>query len=278
MEAFLARHPPFDSLHPDALHALAAGARECRFGPGAAILVEDGPPAPGLFVVLTGLVELLHEGETVQVLEPGECFGHPSLLTGMAPAYTVRARVQTTCALLDAVAARRAGNGSRRRLRRRHDAAAAGAPRAHGPRPARCRHYPGQRDHAPGGLLRCAVHAPRGGTAARGGWYGGVAGRARRRRARDRHRRRPSRWTGRARLGPGGTGEAGRSLAGTACARRAAGRRSRSRHACRRCRRVAVLDGERVWGSSRRPTSSVWTRAARSRYGTRSWVRPTRTG
>ena len=26
------------------------------------------------------------------MLEPGECFGHPSLLTGMAPAFTVRAR------------------------------------------------------------------------------------------------------------------------------------------------------------------------------------------
>jgi CBS domain-containing protein len=36
-------------------------------------------------------VELLHEGEVIDVLEPGEAFGHPSLLTGMAPAFTVRA-------------------------------------------------------------------------------------------------------------------------------------------------------------------------------------------
>jgi hypothetical protein len=28
----------------------------------------------------------------IQVLEPGECFGHPSLLTGLAPAFTVRTR------------------------------------------------------------------------------------------------------------------------------------------------------------------------------------------
>ena len=41
----------------------------------------------------------MHQGEAVQVLEPGECFGHPSLLTGMAPTFTVRAREPSTCAL-----------------------------------------------------------------------------------------------------------------------------------------------------------------------------------
>ena len=49
------------------------------------MLVEDGSPAAGLWVILTGSMELVHEGEPIQVLEPGECFGHPSLLTGMAP-------------------------------------------------------------------------------------------------------------------------------------------------------------------------------------------------
>ena len=51
-------------------------------------------------VVVTGSMDLLHEGEVIQVLEPGECFGHPSLLTGLAPAFTVRAREPTTCLLL----------------------------------------------------------------------------------------------------------------------------------------------------------------------------------
>ena len=61
-----------------------------RFAEGVNILVEDGEPARHLYVVSQGSVELLHEGELVDVLEPGECFGHPSLLTGMAPAFTVR--------------------------------------------------------------------------------------------------------------------------------------------------------------------------------------------
>jgi CBS domain-containing protein len=65
------------------------------------VLVEDGPPARHLYVVAEGSVELLHEDELVDVLEPGECFGHPSLLTGMAPAFTVRAHEPVvTCYLI----------------------------------------------------------------------------------------------------------------------------------------------------------------------------------
>ena len=52
-------------------------------------------------------MDIVHDGEPIQVLEPGECFGHPSLLTGMAPAFTVRAREPSTCALFGAEAGRR---------------------------------------------------------------------------------------------------------------------------------------------------------------------------
>jgi CBS domain-containing protein len=105
--AFLAAHQPFDSLDDGELAALAASG-ECReFAAGTAILVEDGPPAAVLYVVLSGAVELLHQGEAIHVLAPGECFGHPSLLTGMAPAFTARVREDCTCFLLAAGAARR---------------------------------------------------------------------------------------------------------------------------------------------------------------------------
>ena len=72
--------------------AALTDAQEREFGHGEPVLVEDGDPASGLWVILTGSMDLVHEGEVIQVLEPGECFGHPSLLTGMAPAFTVRAR------------------------------------------------------------------------------------------------------------------------------------------------------------------------------------------
>jgi CBS domain-containing protein len=108
LDTFLADHPPFAGLSTSTIAELARSADLHRFAAGAAILVEDGPPATGLWVLLDGAVELVHEGEAVDTLGPGECFGHPSLLTGLAPAFTVRAREDSECALLEAGAARRA--------------------------------------------------------------------------------------------------------------------------------------------------------------------------
>jgi CBS domain-containing protein len=107
LNTFLARHPPFDGLSPDELAELALGAQEQTFEGGQVVLVEDGPPSPGLWVILAGSLELVHEGEPVQVLEPGECFGQTSMLTGMAPTFTVRAREASRCALLSVQAGRR---------------------------------------------------------------------------------------------------------------------------------------------------------------------------
>jgi CBS domain-containing protein len=107
LDTFLAGHPPFDGVDPEELARLAAGASEHRQQPGEIVLVEDGEPALGLWVILTGSIDLVHQGEVIQVLEPGECFGHPSLLTGMSPAFTVRAREASTCALFGAAAGRR---------------------------------------------------------------------------------------------------------------------------------------------------------------------------
>jgi len=106
LDTFLSRYAPFDALDPGDLRALAAGAVERAYDTGEAVLVEDGLPTPGLWVTLTGSMDIVHDGEPIQVLEPGECFGHPSLLTGMAPAFTVRAREPSTCALFSADAGR----------------------------------------------------------------------------------------------------------------------------------------------------------------------------
>jgi CBS domain-containing protein len=107
LDTFLARHPPFDGIDQAWLSQLAKDAVERQQKPGEVVLVEDGPPTQGLWVIVTGSMDLLHRGEVIQVLEPGECFGHPSLLTGMAPAFTVRAREASTCALFGPEAGRR---------------------------------------------------------------------------------------------------------------------------------------------------------------------------
>src|ERR1700744_4553370 len=108
LDTFLAGHPPFDALAPEQLRELTAAAEVRDYEPGAVLLVEDGPPATSMGVVRSGSMDVVHSGEVIQVLEPGECFGHPSLLTGMPPAFTVRAREPSRCVLLAAEAARRA--------------------------------------------------------------------------------------------------------------------------------------------------------------------------
>jgi CBS domain-containing protein len=97
---FLGRFPPFDALEPDELTALGRSVRERVYEPGDVVLLEDGPPAEYLFVVRDGAVELVHQGQVVDLIGAGESFGHPSLLTGLAPAFTVRARERTTCCLI----------------------------------------------------------------------------------------------------------------------------------------------------------------------------------
>ena len=100
IQAFLVNHPPFDALEPAVLAAIAATATVATYAPGENALVEDAAPAEHLFVVRDGSMELLHEKEVVDLLEPGESFGHPSLLTGRAPAFTVRARRESSCYLI----------------------------------------------------------------------------------------------------------------------------------------------------------------------------------
>jgi len=105
--AFLRRFPPFDAVAEDELASAEDAILERSYAEGDLVLVEDGTPARHLYVVRAGSVELVHESEVIDVLEPGEAFGHPSLLSGMAPAFDVRAREDTVCLLLDAGVARK---------------------------------------------------------------------------------------------------------------------------------------------------------------------------
>src|SRR5437868_989995 len=102
---FLSRFAPFAGLEEARRTAIAAVAEEHRHEPGDVLLLEDGTPSNHLFVVREGSVELVHQGEVVDVLGTGESFGHPSLLSGLAPAFTVRARERTVCILIPREAA-----------------------------------------------------------------------------------------------------------------------------------------------------------------------------
>jgi CBS domain-containing protein len=89
---FFSRVPPFKALPEDELERVAASLRERAVSEGETILVEGGPPGEELYVVRLGAFELVHKDAYVAVVTAGEIIGHPTLLSGLAPEFTVRAR------------------------------------------------------------------------------------------------------------------------------------------------------------------------------------------
>ncbi len=88
---FLRRHPPFDQL-PGDLFAEIERALELVFAPaGQRLLVSGGEPSAYLWVVRKGTVHLDRDGRTVEVVEEGEPFGYPSLISGKSPLRTALA-------------------------------------------------------------------------------------------------------------------------------------------------------------------------------------------
>lgn len=95
--AFLARHPPFDSFSSEAVDRIE-GALEIRFAAaGERILSRGGAPSDALWIVRKGRVRLERDGEALELLEAGDCFGFPSLLGERPP---LRDAVVTEEALL----------------------------------------------------------------------------------------------------------------------------------------------------------------------------------
>ena len=101
VESFLARYPPFSALPGDELHRISRSVQIEYFPAGATILRQAGEPARFLYVVRRGAVELLDEGRVLDLLEEGELFGHPSLLSGLSPGVEARAHDDTLCYLAD---------------------------------------------------------------------------------------------------------------------------------------------------------------------------------
>lgn len=82
---FLRRTPPFDRLEPDDFR-LAERSLEITYAPrGERILRRTDRHNLYLFIVRKGAVRLEREGRLVQMLEEGELFGYPSLLSGESP-------------------------------------------------------------------------------------------------------------------------------------------------------------------------------------------------
>jgi len=104
--SFLRLYPPFDDLSEERLEEVVRHTHIEFFPDGHVIMQQGGEPATFLFVIRTGAVEFLDGKNVADVLYEGEVFGFVSLLTSLAPAFTVRAQEETICYLVDQEVAR----------------------------------------------------------------------------------------------------------------------------------------------------------------------------
>ncbi len=94
---FLRAHPPFDALAPADVERAAGSAEVEYFLAGATIFAQGAQPIEYLRVVRTGAVELVLEDRVLDLLAPGELFGHASMLSGLPPGFAARALEDTLC-------------------------------------------------------------------------------------------------------------------------------------------------------------------------------------
>ena len=73
---------------------------------GTAILTEDGGPVTFLRVIHSGAVDVVHEGQLLDLLGPGDTFGHAAMLSGLPPGFEARAAEDTLCYRVAAAVAR----------------------------------------------------------------------------------------------------------------------------------------------------------------------------
>jgi len=97
VKGFLQAHPPFDALGDDELERVATAAEVEFFPAGEMIFAQHAGPVEHLRVIRAGSVELALAGRVLDLLGPGELFGHASMLSGLPPGFSARAEEDTLC-------------------------------------------------------------------------------------------------------------------------------------------------------------------------------------
>ena len=89
--------PAVRRLAADELAEVAAQAAIEFHLRGAVILAEGGGPVTLLRVIHSGGVDIMHEGRLLDLLGPGDAFGHAAMLSGLPPGFEARAAEDTLC-------------------------------------------------------------------------------------------------------------------------------------------------------------------------------------
>jgi CBS domain-containing protein len=94
---FLGSHPPFDTVEADDLARVAAVTETEVIPRGKTIFSQGAGPVEYLWVVRSGSVEVIHDGRVLDLLGPGELFGHASMISGLPTGFEARAAEDTVC-------------------------------------------------------------------------------------------------------------------------------------------------------------------------------------
>jgi CBS domain-containing protein len=88
---FLRLHPPFNELDPLAVDRLGS-AVEIELHPAGEIILSQGAqPVEFLRVIRAGAVEVINDGQVLDLKGPGGMFGHASMLSGLPTGFEARA-------------------------------------------------------------------------------------------------------------------------------------------------------------------------------------------
>ncbi len=82
---FIRMQHPFGALSPDELAKIQSAATTETIRAGGQLLKQGGTPSNYLYLIGTGAVQLIRDKVLFQVLEDGDCFGYPSILSGNPP-------------------------------------------------------------------------------------------------------------------------------------------------------------------------------------------------
>lgn len=88
--------PLFAGLTAEELGLIARSVKERVYEPGT-VIVRQGDPGMGFYLIADGRVEVTHDGHRIRELGPGEFFGEMALMEERARTATVTARERTRC-------------------------------------------------------------------------------------------------------------------------------------------------------------------------------------
>ena len=92
---FLGSFPPFDAVGADDLARVAAVTETEVIPRGKTIFSQGAGPVEYLWMVRSGSVEIIHDGRLLDLLGPGELFGHASMISGLPTGFEARAAEDT---------------------------------------------------------------------------------------------------------------------------------------------------------------------------------------